>query len=60
MNIVVKIVNTSTNILPEYATEGAAGLDIRANLDQPLELRSLERLLIPTGLSIELPGGYEA
>src|SRR5215211_6064142 len=60
MNIVVKIVNTSTNILPEYATEGAAGLDIRANLDQPLELRSLERLLIPTGLFIELPGGYEA
>jgi len=56
----VKIVNISSNPLPHYATEGSAGLDIRANLNETVELKSLERRLIPTGLFIELPQGYEA
>ncbi|MGZ3838736.1 MAG: dUTP diphosphatase [Flavisolibacter sp.] len=60
MSLTVKIVNTSDNVLPEYATEGSAGLDIRANLEEPVALRPLERRLIPTGLFIELPAGYEA
>ncbi len=55
----VKIINQSKNELPEYATEGAAGMDIRANLQQPIILKSLERQLIPTGLFIELPVGFE-
>lgn len=56
----VKIVNTSGNDLPEYATDGAAGMDIRAKLVETLTLQPLERSLIPTGLFIELPEGYEA
>jgi dUTP pyrophosphatase len=56
----VNIVNTSTNPLPAYATEGAAGMDIRADLQIPLTLQPMERHLVPTGLFIELPGGYEA
>ncbi len=58
--IQVKIINQSPNALPEYATEGAAGMDIRAHLTEPVVLKSLERQLIPTGLFIELPHGYEA
>jgi dUTP pyrophosphatase len=58
--IKVKIINQSPNALPAYATEGSAGMDLRANLSAPLELRSLERQMIPTGLYIELPPGYEA
>lgn len=46
--------------MPQYATTSSAGLDLRANLDQPVELKPLERKLIPTGLHIELPIGYEA
>lgn len=60
MSLLVKIVNASANPLPHYATEGAAGLDIRANLPEAIELKSLERYLVPTGLFIELPQGYEA
>lgn len=60
MPVEVKIVNHSANLLPEYATPGSAGMDLRAHLDQPLSLQPLERLLVPTGLSIELPEGYEA
>jgi dUTP pyrophosphatase len=60
MSIAVKIVNTSANALPEYATEGSAGLDLRANLTEAIELKPMERRLIPTGLFIELPMGYEA
>jgi dUTP pyrophosphatase len=60
MAVQVKIVNTSRNPLPGYATAGAAGMDLRANLEAPLVLRSLERKLLPTGLFIELPHGYEA
>ncbi len=56
----VKIINTSTNPLPKYETEGSAGMDIRANLSEPITLESLDRKLIPTGLFIELPLGYEA
>jgi dUTP pyrophosphatase len=58
--IKVKIINRSSNALPEYATEGAAGMDIRAHLLSPLTLRPMERQLVPTGLFIELPHGYEA
>jgi dUTP pyrophosphatase len=58
--IAVNIINKSSNELPAYATEGSAGMDLRANLDQPITLQSLERTLIPTGLFIELPDGYEA
>ncbi len=56
----IKIINRSTNPLPEYATTGSSGMDIRASLDMPQTLQSLERALIPTGLFIELPRGYEA
>lgn len=56
----VKIINTSPNALPEYATAGASGMDIRAHLDEAVTLEPMERALIPTGLFIELPTGYEA
>ena len=58
--ISINIVNTSANPLPSYATAGAAGMDIRANLEAEVVLQPLERQLIPTGLFIELPDGYEA
>jgi len=58
--VTVNIVNTSNNPLPEYATAGSAGMDLRANLEAPLSLRPLERSLVPTGLFIELPAGFEA
>jgi dUTP pyrophosphatase len=60
MPISVKIVNQSGNPLPEYATAGASGLDLRASIDAAVELKPLERRLISTGLFIELPQGYEA
>ncbi len=56
----VKIINRSKHALPEYATEQSAGLDLRANLNTPVELAPLERAMIPTGLSLELPAGFEA
>lgn len=56
----VSIVNHSKHPLPEYATTLSAGMDIRANIDSPIVLKPLERKLIPTGLFIELPAGYEA
>lgn len=55
----VKILNQSPHPLPEYATEGAAGMDVRAHLEQPLTLQPLQRSLVPTGLFVELPQGYE-
>jgi len=58
--IPVNIINNSGNPLPAYATDGSAGMDIRANLEVAVTLQPLERLLIPTGLFIELPMGYEA
>jgi dUTP pyrophosphatase len=58
--IEVKIINQSSNPLPGYATAGSSGMDIRASLESPLHLSSLARTLVPTGLFIELPEGYEA
>ena len=55
----IKIVNTSANPLPEYATKGSSGMDIRASLDIPVRLQPLERTMIPTGLFVEIPNGYE-
>lgn len=56
----VNIINHSKHDLPSYATEYSAGLDLRANIDSPIELKPFERQLIPTGLFIELHKGYEA
>jgi dUTP pyrophosphatase len=56
----IKIINKSKHPLPAYATNASAGMDLRANLDSPIVLKSLERVLVPTGLFIELPPGYEA
>lgn len=56
----VKIINHSSFPLPAYATPGSSGMDIRANIESPMAIRPLERLLVPTGLRIELPIGYEA
>lgn len=56
----VKIINRSSNPNPAYATAHAAGMDLRANIETPITLLPLERKLIPTGIFIELPNGYEA
>ena len=56
----LNIHNTSNNPLPAYKTKNSAGMDLRANLQEPLMLASLERAMVPTGLHIELPAGYEA
>ncbi|HFB61949.1 MAG TPA: dUTP diphosphatase [Bacteroidetes bacterium] len=56
----IKIVNRSQHDLPKYETEASAGMDLRANLEKPLQMKPLERVLVPTGLYIELPVGYEA
>ena len=56
----IKVINKSHHPLPEYATSQSAGMDLRANLDEPIMLRPMERRLIPTGLYIALPAGYEA
>lgn len=56
----VKIVNKSKHALPSYATNQSAGMDLRAELSEPIELKPLQRSLVPTGLFIELPAGYEA
>ncbi|MFA4852907.1 MAG: dUTP diphosphatase [Bacteroidales bacterium] len=56
----VKIINNSRHPLPSYETIHSAGMDLRASLDTPVVLKTLERALIPTGLFIELPAGYEA
>lgn len=56
----IKIINKSENALPKYQTELSAGMDLSANLTQPVTLKSLERKLIPTGLFLELPAGFEA
>ena len=56
----IKIVNKSKHLLPEYATPGSAGMDLRANIDAPITLAPGERKLIPTGIYIALPVGYEA
>ena len=56
----VKVINRSKHPLPEYKTKYSAGMDIRANIEEPIVLKPLERKLIPTGLYIALPDGYEA
>jgi dUTP pyrophosphatase len=56
----ISIINKSSNTLPEYATVGSSGMDIRANIENPIILNQLERTLIPTGLFVEIPNGYEA
>lgn len=60
MNMICKIYNRSNNPLPAYASERAAGMDLRANLSDPVVLKPMERKLIPTGLFIELPDDCEA
>jgi|TARA_B110000238_G_C15908036_1_gene344975 dUTP pyrophosphatase len=56
----VKVINKGKHNLPQYATTNSAGIDIRANIDSPIELGSLERVIIPTGIFMELHPGYEA
>ena len=56
----IKVINKSYHSLPEYQTPAAAGLDLRAFLESPISLKSLERALVPTGLYLEIPTGYEA
>ncbi len=56
----IRIVNKSKHPLPNYATKASAGVDLKANIEQPINLKPLERKLVPTGLFIELPEGYEA
>jgi dUTP pyrophosphatase len=60
MEVEIKIVNHSNNPLPEYATTGAAGMDIRASLIEPLTLQPMDRVLVPTGLYVQLPSNFEA
>ena len=56
----IRVINQSHHPLPEYATAGSSGLDLRANLESPVVLNSLDRQLIPTGLFMEIPEGFEA
>jgi len=58
-SITIPVINRSAFPLPAYATEGSSGVDVRANIDQPIVLQSLERTLVPTGLFVEIPLGYE-
>ena len=58
--IKIKVVNTGHQQLPAYATPQSAGMDLRANIDEPITLHPIERRLIPTGLHIALPAGFEA
>ena len=58
--MILKIINKSSNSLPKYESEQAAGMDIRCNINEAITLQPMERRLIPTGLFIELPVGYEA
>ena len=58
--LTIKVINTGSQPLPQYATPQSAGMDLRANIEEPITLHPLERKLIPTGLRIALPVGYEA
>ena len=60
MKVEIKVVYKGRHALPKYATPLSAGMDLRANIDEPVTLRPMERRLIPTGLFIALPPGYEA
>lgn len=59
MHVSIPIINKSVNDLPEYATLGSSGMDIRASMEAPLNLKPMERVLVPTGLFVEIPEGYE-
>ncbi len=59
-DVLIRVINRSRHPLPQHQTEHAAGLDICANIDQPVTLGSLERTVVPTGLFLALPAGYEA
>jgi len=56
----IQIINKSKHPLPEYQTEGSAGMDLYANIDSPITIESLERVIVPTGLFIAIPQGFEA
>lgn len=56
----IKLVNKSKHLSPEYETDASAGMDLRANLDEPVILKPLQRAMIPTGLFLEIPVGFEA
>ncbi|MEQ8907659.1 MAG: dUTP diphosphatase [Vicingaceae bacterium] len=56
----IKLINQSKHQAPQYATEASAGVDLRANLEEPIQMGSLEKAIVPTGLFMELPIGYEA
>ena len=58
--VLIKLINQSKNNSPNYATPGSAGMDLRANLSSPVILQPMQRAMVPTGLFIELPEGYEA
>ncbi len=58
--MIVRVINKSKNILPAYETAHAAGMDLRADLEEAISLKPLERKLVPTGIFIELPEGFEA
>jgi dUTP pyrophosphatase len=60
MAVEIRIINQSPFPLPQYATSGSSGMDLRANIEGPLTFKPLERILVPTGLFIELPENYEA
>ncbi len=60
MLLKVRIINNSNNPIPAYATEGSSGMDLRANLLEPLTIAPLERMMVPTGIFLEIPHGYEA
>lgn len=55
----VKVIKEEGVVLPKYETSGSAGMDVRANIDKPIILGSLKRVLIPTGLKVSIPQGYE-
>lgn len=57
--VTVNIINESAFDLPQYATTGASGMDLRAHIPEPVTLKSLERMLIPTGIRLEIPEGFE-
>lgn len=59
-NMKVKVINRSKHQLPQYETEASAGVDLRANIDAPIVLKSLERTMVKTGLFLEIPKGFEA
>ena len=59
MSVEIKVINKSNNDLPHYATAGAAGMDIRANVEETIVLEPMQRMLIPTGIYMQIPEGYE-